>query len=211
MSNATERSRRKPQGGERIKKEDRTQSEGLIEEAVRNILTEIGEDPTRDGLLDTPNRIRRMYKELTSGYDASPQKLINGAVFEESYDEMVIVRDIEFYSLCEHHLLPFFGKCHVAYVPDGYIIGLSKVPRIVEAFARRLQVQERMTTQIAELLNDSLHPKGVAVVAEGYHLCMSMRGVKKAEVNMLTSAMLGVFKSDERTRTEFLSLIKKPL
>jgi GTP cyclohydrolase I len=180
-----------------------------IENAVREILFGIGENPDRQGLKDTPGRISRMYKELTSGYSVSPRELVNGAIFDEKYDEMVIVRDIEFYSLCEHHLLPFFGKCHVSYIPNGKIIGLSKIPRIVEVFSRRLQVQERMTVQVADFLSDILNPEGVAVVAEAYHLCMAMRGVKKAEANMLTSSMRGVFKEDERTRSEFLRLIGK--
>jgi GTP cyclohydrolase I len=182
-----------------------------IEKAVREILLEVGEDPDRQGLRDTPKRISSMYKELTSGYSVSPRELVNGAIFDEKYDEMVIVRDIKFYSLCEHHLLPFFGKCHVAYVPNGRIIGLSKIPRIVEVFSRRLQVQERMTVQIADFLADILNPEGIAVVVEAYHLCMAMRGVKKAEANMLTSSMRGVFKEDDRTRSEFLRLIGKPI
>jgi GTP cyclohydrolase I len=180
-----------------------------IESAVREILFEIGEDPERQGLKDTPNRISRMYEELMSGYGVSPRELVNGAIFDEKYDEMVIVRDIEFYSLCEHHMLPFFGKCHVSYIPNGKIVGLSKIPRIVEVFSRRLQIQERMTVQIADFLCDILNPEGVAVVAEAYHLCMAMRGVKKAEANMLTSSMRGVFKEDERTRSEFLRLMGK--
>jgi GTP cyclohydrolase IA len=180
-----------------------------VEKAVREILREIGEDPERQGLKDTPDRISRMYRELTEGYRISPREIINGAIFDIKYDEMVVVRDIEFYSLCEHHLLPFFGTCHVAYVPNGKIIGLSKIPRIVEMFSRRLQVQERMTIEIADLLNEVLNPDGVAVVAEGYHLCMAMRGIKKAEAKMITSAMHGVFKEDERTRIEFLSFIGK--
>jgi len=180
-----------------------------IENAIREILSKIGEDPDRQGLRDTPDRVSKMYRELTSGYRVSPRELVNGAIFDEKYDEMVIVRDIEFYSLCEHHLLPFFGKCHVAYVPNGKIIGLSKIPRIVEVFSQRLQVQERMTVQIADFLSDILNPEGIGVVAEAYHLCMAMRGVKKAEANMLTSSMRGVFKEDERTRSEFLRLIGK--
>lgn len=180
-----------------------------VEKAVREILCEIGEDPERQGLKDTPDRISRMYRELTAGYSISPHEIINDAIFDIKYDEMVVVRDIEFYSLCEHHLLPFFGTCHVAYVPNGKIIGLSKIPRIVEMFSRRLQVQERMTIEIADLLNEVLNPDGVAVVVEGYHLCMAMRGVKKAEAKMITSAMHGVFKEDERTRLEFLSFIGK--
>ena len=180
-----------------------------IEKAVLEILKEIGEDPERQGLQRTPERISKMYKELASGYSVSPQEVVNGAIFEEKYDEMVIVRDVEFYSLCEHHLLPFFGKCHVAYIPNGKIIGLSKIPRIVEVFARRLQVQERMTVQIADFLDDILRPDGIAVVAEAYHLCMAMRGVKKADASMVTSSMRGSFKEDQRTRAEFLRLIGK--
>ncbi len=180
-----------------------------IEKAIREILLEIGEDPERQGLKNTPDRISRMYKELTTGYRVSPQDIINGAIFDIKYDEMVIVKDIEFYSLCEHHMLPFFGTCHVAYVPNGKIIGLSKLPRIVEVFSRKLQVQERMTVEIADFLDKVLKPEGVAVVAEAYHLCMAMRGIKKAKAKMLTSAMHGVFKEDERTRIEFLSFIGK--
>ncbi|MGQ0793091.1 MAG: GTP cyclohydrolase I FolE [Deltaproteobacteria bacterium] len=180
-----------------------------MENAVKEILSQIGEDLNREGLQKTPDRVARMYKELTAGYGASPKEIVNGAIFEERYDEMVIVRDIEFYSLCEHHLLPFFGKCHVAYIPNGKIIGLSKIPRIVEVFSRRLQVQERLTVQIADFLNEVLNPEGVGVVAEAYHLCMAMRGVKKAEANMLTSSMRGAFKDDDRTRSEFLRLIGK--
>ena len=179
-----------------------------IEDAIRNLLVEIGEDPERQGLRNTPDRIARMYKdELTSGYSQSPHEVINDAIFDEKYDEMVVVKDVEFYSLCEHHMLPFFGKCHVAYVPDGKIIGLSKIPRLIEIYSRRLQVQERMTMDIANILNECLSPHGVGVIVEAYHLCMAMRGVKKARANMLTSSMLGVFKKDERTRAEFLSLI----
>ncbi len=178
-----------------------------IEEAIRSLLREIGEDPERKGLKNTPERISRMYKELTSGYSVSPEDVINDAIYDEKYDEMVVVKDVEFYSLCEHHMLPFFGKCHVAYVPKGKIIGISKIPRIIEVYSRRLQVQERMTVNIADFLNEALSPLGVAVVVEAYHLCMAMRGVKKAKANMLTSSMLGVFKKDERTRVEFLSFI----
>lgn len=180
-----------------------------IETAVREILKGIGEDPQREGLRGTPERVTRMYQELTSGYQISPQDIINGAIYDIRYDEMVLVRDIEFYSLCEHHLLPFFGKCTVAYIPDGKVIGLSKIPRIIEVFARRLQIQEAMTVQIADFLDDILKPQGVAVVAEAYHLCMAMRGVEKSEASMLTSSMRGVFKKDERTRTEFLSFAGK--
>ncbi|HLE24466.1 MAG TPA: GTP cyclohydrolase I FolE [Thermodesulfobacteriota bacterium] len=180
-----------------------------IEKAIKEILLEIGEDPERQGLKNTPDRIAKMYKELTVGYRVSPQEIINGAIFDIKYDEMVIVKDIEFYSLCEHHLLPFFGTCHVAYIPNGKIIGLSKVPRIVEVFSRKLQIQEKMTVEIADFLDKVLKPEGVAVVAEAYHLCMAMRGIKKAKAKMLTSAMHGVFKEDERTRIEFLSFIGK--
>ena len=180
-----------------------------IEKAIKEILLEIGEDPERQGLKNTPDRIAKMYKELTVGYRVSPQEIINGAIFDIKYDEMVIVKDIEFYSLCEHHLLPFFGTCHVAYIPNGKIIGLSKVPRIVEVFSRKLQIQEKMTVEIADFVDKVLKPEGVAVVAEAYHLCMAMRGIKKAKAKMLTSAMHGVFKEDERTRIEFLSFIGK--
>jgi GTP cyclohydrolase I len=180
-----------------------------IECAVREILSTIGEDPDREGLVRTPERVARMYEELTAGYHVDPVHLINEAIFNVNYDEMVIVRDIDFYSLCEHHMLPFLGQAHVAYVPDGRVIGLSKIPRIVEMFARRLQVQERMTQQIAEFLDDTLHPLGVAVVCEGLHMCAAMRGVKKANARMVTSAMLGSFKRNEITRNEFLNNISR--
>lgn len=180
---------------------------GEIECAVGMILESIGEDPTREGLLRTPNRVARMYEELTAGYHVDPVRLINDALFDVNYDEMVIVKDIDYYSLCEHHMLPFMGKVHVAYIPNGKVIGLSKIPRIVEMFARRLQVQERMTQQIAEFLDETLHPQGVAVVAEGLHMCAAMRGVKKANARMSTSAMLGSFKTSQATRNEFLSHI----
>ena len=180
-----------------------------MEEAVKNMLIEIGEDPDREGLTKTPYRVNKMYKELTSGYSVSPEEIINDAVFNIEYDEMVVVKDIEYYSLCEHHMLPFFGKVNVAYIPNGKIVGLSKIPRIVEVFSRRLQVQERMTVQIADFINKTLDPLGVAVVAQGYHLCMAMRGVKKAEASMVTSSMWGTFRRDERTRSELLSLINR--
>jgi len=180
-----------------------------LECAVRTILEAIGEDPDREGLVKTPSRVARMYAELTAGYHVDPVKLVNDAVFEVDYDEMVIVRDIDFYSLCEHHLLPFIGRCHVGYIPRGRVIGLSKIPRIVEMFARRLQIQERMTQEIAEFLNETLHPLGVAVVVEGVHMCTAMRGVKKANARMVTSAMLGLFKSRASTRNEFLSNINR--
>lgn len=181
--------------------------DGQLESAVRTLLEEIGEDPARPGLVDTPGRVRRMYAELTSGYQTDPDALINGACFEVDYDEMVVVRDVEFFSLCEHHLLPFFGRAHVGYLPRGRVIGLSKVPRIVDMFARRLQVQERMTQQIAAFLMERLDPKGVACVVEGSHLCTMMRGVRKEQASMVTSAMLGTFRRDGRTRNEFLKLI----
>jgi GTP cyclohydrolase IA len=180
-----------------------------LECAVRTILEAIGEDPDREGLVKTPSRVARMYAELTAGYHVDPVKLVNEAVFEVDYDEMVIVRDIDFYSLCEHHMLPFIGRCHVGYIPRGRVIGLSKIPRIVEMFARRLQIQERMTQEIAEFLNETLHPLGVAVVAEGVHMCTAMRGIKKANARMVTSAMLGLFKSRASTRNEFLNNINR--
>lgn len=165
-----------------------------IEQALHSLLIHIGEDPQREGLQRTPDRVARMFEELTSGYWIDPLELINEALFEESYDEMVLVRDIDFYSLCEHHLLPFFGRAHVAYIPDGKVIGLSKIPRVVEMFARRLQVQERMTVQIAEFIQEVLHPRGVGVVIQASHMCMIMRGIKKANTIMTTSAMLGSFR-----------------
>lgn len=184
-------------------------SNPTIETAVTQILGAIGEDPAREGLLNTPTRVAKMYAELTAGYRIDPEALINDAVFTVDYDEMVLVRDIDFYSLCEHHMLPFMGKVHVAYIPDGRVIGLSKIPRIVEMFARRLQVQERMTVQIADFLNETLRPAGVAVVAEGVHMCAAMRGVKKANARMITSAMRGVFRADSKTRAEFMGHIDR--
>jgi GTP cyclohydrolase I len=180
---------------------------------VEQILIAVGEDPKRDGLLKTPERVEKSMKFLTSGYQVNIDELINGALYEESYNEMVIVKDIDVYSLCEHHLLPFFGKCHVAYLPSGKIIGLSKVPRLVDAFSRRLQVQERLTTQIAQCIDEALKPAGVAVVIEALHLCMSMRGVEKQSSFTTTSSMVGSFRDDARTRSEFLSLLNpaKPL
>ncbi len=179
----------------------------VIETAMQTILTSIGEDPTREGLQRTPARVARMYEELTEGYHTDPIKLVNDAIFDVDYSEMVIVKDIDFYSLCEHHTLPFFGKAHVAYIPDGKVIGLSKIPRIVDMFARRLQVQERMTQQIGDFLNDVLHPYGVAVVVEGTHMCSMMRGVKKANASMITSALIGTFKADQKSRAEFMEHI----
>jgi GTP cyclohydrolase I len=180
-----------------------------IEAATREILHHIGENPDREGLFRTPERVARMYDELTAGYHTDPIKLINDAVFDVDYDEMVIVKDIDFYSLCEHHMLPFFGQAHVAYVPDGKVVGLSKIPRIVEMFARRLQVQERMTRQIADFIQEVLHPLGVAVVVEGAHMCSMMRGVKKANATMTTSTMLGCFRENPAIRAEFMGHIAR--
>jgi GTP cyclohydrolase I len=180
-----------------------------LESAVRTLLSEIGEDPTREGLARTPERVRRMYDELTAGYHVDPDALINGACFDVDYDEMVVVRDIEFYSLCEHHLLPFIGTAHVGYLPKGRVIGLSKIPRIVDMYAHRLQVQERLTVQVADFLMERLSPKGVACVVEASHLCTMMRGVRKQEARMVTSSMLGTFRRDARTRGEFMGLIGK--
>ena len=180
---------------------------GQIPEAIRTLLAEVGEDPDRPGLVGTPDRVRRMYAELTEGYRTDPEGVINGATFEVDYDEMVVVRDIEFYSLCEHHLLPFFGRAHVGYLPRGRIIGLSKIPRVVDMYAHRLQVQERLTHQVAAFLMERLRPKGVACVIEATHLCTVMRGVRKQEATMVTSSMLGTFRADARTRSEFLTFI----
>jgi GTP cyclohydrolase I len=180
-----------------------------MEDLITRLLAALGEDPAREGLVKTPERVARSMEYLTRGYRTNVEDVVNGALFTVDYNEMVIVRDIDFYSLCEHHLLPFFGKCHVAYVPNGKVIGLSKIPRLVDMFARRLQVQERMTSQIAETLRDIIQPLGVAVVCEGTHLCMAMRGVEKQQSTTVTSAMLGVFHDDARTRTEFLKLMKR--
>ena len=179
-----------------------------MKELIRQLLAELGEDPTREGLVDTPKRVAKSLAFLTSGYAADVDTVLNGALFTVDYSEMVIVKDIDFYSLCEHHLLPFFGKCHVAYVPRGQVIGLSKVPRLVEVFSRRLQIQERLTNQIAETLRDKITPLGVAVVMEATHLCMSMRGVEKQNSFAVTSAMLGAFREKPQTRMEFLELVK---
>ncbi|HEV8252071.1 MAG TPA: GTP cyclohydrolase I FolE [Candidatus Limnocylindria bacterium] len=178
-----------------------------IPEAITTLLAELGEDPDRAGLVGTPDRVRRMYAELTEGYRTDPDALLNGAAFDVDYDEMVVVRDIEFFSLCEHHLLPFFGKAHVGYLPRGRIIGLSKIPRIVDMYAHRLQVQERLTQQVAGFLMERLKPKGVGCVVEATHLCTVMRGVRKQEATMVTSSMLGTFRADARTRSEFLTFI----
>jgi GTP cyclohydrolase I len=178
-----------------------------IEFAVESILRNIGEDPEREGLLKTPNRVARMFDELTAGYHIDPVALINGAIFSVDYDEMVVVKDIDFHSLCEHHMLPFYGRAHVAYIPDGKVVGLSKIPRIVEMFARRLQIQEQMTSQIANFIQETLEPSGVAVVVEGAHMCAMMRGVKKANTKMTTSKMLGAFREDDKLRAEFMAHI----
>jgi GTP cyclohydrolase I len=182
---------------------------GPVESAVRSILAEIGEDPDRQGLLGTPERVHRMYTELTAGYHVDAQRLMNNAVFDVDYSEMVVVKDIPFYSLCEHHLLPFFGNAAVAYIPRGRVVGLSKIPRIVEMYARRLQVQERLTQQIADFLQTHLEPRGVGVVLEATHLCAVMRGVRKPGTIMTTSAVLGIFRSADRTRAEFFSHLER--
>jgi GTP cyclohydrolase IA len=182
---------------------------GRVEAAVRQILVEIGEDPDRQGLVGTPERVHRMYTELTAGYHVDPERLINGAIFDVDYSEMVVVKDIPFYSLCEHHLLPFFGAAAVAYIPRGKVIGLSKIPRIVETYARRLQVQERLTSQIADFLMDRLAPQGVGVVLEATHLCAVMRGVRKPGTIMTTSAVLGLFRTRDRTRAEFFAHLER--
>jgi GTP cyclohydrolase IA len=181
-----------------------------MQELIRQLLSELGEDPSREGLLDTPKRVEKALKFLTSGYTADVNTVLNNALFTVDYNEMVIVKDIDFYSLCEHHLLPFFGRCHIAYLPKGKVIGLSKIPRLVEVFARRLQIQERMTSQIAETIREKIDPLGVAVVIEATHLCMAMRGVEKQNSFAITSAMLGGFQNDARTRMEFLELIRRP-
>ena len=179
-----------------------------IPDLVEALLAELGEDPSRPGLKATPARVARALRELTEGYAADPEQIATGAVFEQDYDEMVVVKDIPFYSLCEHHMLPFFGTCHVGYLPRGKVIGLSKIPRLVEAFAHRLQLQERMTREIAEALNAAVAPRGVGVVMEARHLCMEMRGVQKTGGQLLTSCMLGTFRKDARTRAEFLDLVR---
>ena len=179
-----------------------------MKDTIRRLLVELGEDPERDGLRETPRRVEQSLRFLTGGYAADIDAVVNGALFPVEYNEMVLVRDIDFYSLCEHHLLPFFGKCHIAYIPDGKVIGLSKIPRLVEVFARRLQVQERLTSQIAETIRERIRPLGVAVVMEATHLCMAMRGVEKQNAITTTSSMLGVFHQDARTRQEFLKLVQ---
>ena len=179
-----------------------------VKELTKKILIEIGEDPDREGLLNTPLRVAKAWDFLSKGYKQDIDEIINNAIFEEEYDQMVVVKDIEFYSMCEHHLLPFFGVAHIAYIPNGKIIGLSKIPRILDMFARRLQVQERMTQEVAGMLQSKLNPRGVAVIIEAQHMCMQMRGVEKRKSYMSTSAMLGIFREDNKTRKEFLDIVK---
>jgi len=189
-------------------KEAPTLTSASYEELMREILVRLGEDPDREGLASTPQRVQKAMKFLTKGYQEDPEALLKGALFTVSYDEMVIVKDIEMFSLCEHHMLPFFGKVHVAYIPNGRVIGLSKIPRLVELFSRRLQIQERLTTQIAETIQKVIEPQGVGVVIEARHLCMQMRGVEKQHGQAMTSAMLGAFRENKQTRDEFLSLVR---
>src|SRR5437762_11266000 len=181
-----------------------------IIEMVESLLVELGEDPDRQGLKATPERVSRALRELTDGYGVKPEEVVADAIFDQDYDEMVIVKDIKFYSLCEHHMLPFFGQIHVGYLPKGKVVGLSKIPRLVEIFSRRLQIQEQLTRQVAEALNAALEPRGVGVVAEARHLCMEMRGVEAPGGRMITSCMLGTFRRDPRTRAEFLDLVHRP-
>jgi GTP cyclohydrolase I len=188
--------------------EDTIQNDTSISELIRLLIEKVEENPERKSLLKTPQRVADSFKFLLKGYGENVEEIINGAIFEEPYDEIVVVRDINFFSLCEHHMLPFFGKCHVAYIPDGRIVGLSKVPRIVEVFSRRLQVQERMTIEIANCLNEHLRPKGVGVIVEGFHLCMAMRGVEKQNATTTTSSMLGCFLKSKATRGEFLNILR---
>jgi GTP cyclohydrolase I len=188
--------------------EIQAQSEkGAIADNIRQIIVELGEDPEREGLLHTPVRSEKALRYLTSGYSADIHQIVNGALFDVKYDELVIVRDIEFFSMCEHHLLPFFGKMHVAYLPDSKVIGLSKIPRVVDVFARRFQIQERLTQQVAEMIQELLQPRGVGVICEARHFCMMMRGVEKQHSGAMTSAMLGAFRDNRETRNEFLSLV----
>jgi GTP cyclohydrolase I len=180
-----------------------------FEELMKEILVRLGEDPQREGLLRTPERVQKAFQFLTRGYNEDPEALLKNALFTVNYDEMVIVKDVEVFSLCEHHMLPFFGKVHVAYIPNGKVIGLSKIPRLIELFSRRLQIQERLTTQIAETIQKVIQPQGVGVVIEARHLCMMMRGVEKQHSAAVTSSMLGCFRNEQETRTEFLSLIRQ--
>jgi GTP cyclohydrolase IA len=188
-----------------------TNQRDSMEAIITDLLTEIGEDPSREGLIKTPERVSRAWRFLTRGYSQDIKDVLNDAVFEEDVDEMVVVRDIDFFSLCEHHLLPFYGRAHVGYIPNGKVVGLSKMPRLVEVFSRRLQLQERMTLQIARSIEETIQPKGVAVVTEAYHMCMMMRGVEKVNTTTVASAMLGRFRSDRRTRSEFMNLIGNPM
>jgi GTP cyclohydrolase IA len=188
--------------------EPATLTSATFDQLVREMIVRLGEDPDREGLVNTPERVQKAYKFLTKGYQEDPEALLKGALFTVTYDEMVIVKDIEMFSLCEHHMLPFFGKVHVAYIPNGKVIGLSKIPRLIELFARRLQIQERLTTQIAETIQRVIEPQGVGVVIEARHLCMMMRGVEKQHSAAVTSSMLGCFRHEEETRSEFLSLIR---
>jgi GTP cyclohydrolase IA len=185
-----------------------TLTSASFEELVREMIVRLGEDPTREGLVSTPDRVHRAYEFLLKGYKEDPEVMLRNALFTVSYDEMVIVKDVEMFSLCEHHMLPFFGKVHVAYIPNGKVIGLSKIPRLIEIFSRRLQIQERLTTQIAETIQNAIQPQGVGVVIEARHLCMMMRGVEKQHSAAVTSSMLGSFRNEQETRTEFLSLIR---
>lgn len=185
-----------------------TLTSASFEDLVREMLVRLGEDPAREGLVRTPNRVHRAYEHLLKGYNEDPEAMLKKALFTVSYDEMVIVKDVEMFSLCEHHMLPFFGKVHVAYIPNGKVIGLSKIPRLIEIFSRRLQIQERLTTQIAETIQKAIQPQGVGVVIEARHLCMMMRGVEKQHSAAVTSSMLGCFREEQETRTEFLSLIR---
>jgi GTP cyclohydrolase I len=189
--------------------ENPTLTSASFEELVREMLVRLGEDPEREGLLRTPERVQKAFKFLTRGYNEDPEALLKNALFTVTYDEMVIVKDVEVFSLCEHHMLPFFGKVHVAYIPNGKVIGLSKIPRLIEIFSRRLQIQERLTTQIAETIQKVVQPQGVGVVIEARHLCMMMRGVEKQHSAAVTSSMLGCFREEQETRTEFLSLIRQ--
>jgi len=186
-----------------------TLTSASFEELVKEVLVRLGEDPEREGLLRTPARVHKAFEFLTRGYDEDPEALLKNALFTVTYDEMVIVKDVEMFSLCEHHMLPFFGKVHVAYIPNGRVIGLSKIPRLIEIFSRRLQIQERLTTQIAETIQKVIQPQGVGVVIEARHLCMMMRGVEKQHSQAVTSSMLGCFRDEQETRTEFLSLIRQ--
>ena len=200
---------RLPKKTEEIELNDEVQQDKgeSIADLVRQMLTRIGEDPARDGLRRTPERYERALRYLTSGYHQDPEKVLNGAMFDVCYDQMVVVKDIDLFSLCEHHILPFFGKCHVAYLPDKRVVGLSKIPRLVNMFSRRLQIQERLTNQIAQAIQKTIQPLGVGVVIEARHLCMVMRGVEKHRTETITSAMLGAFRENQQTREEFLSLI----